>query len=432
MNAVDTLEQASLRGLRLRTIGLCLLVVLIDGFDTVAISFAAPAIASQWGLQAADMTPAFVATGIGALIGFVIAGPMTARFGHRTVILASLAWFGVSSLLTILADSVAMLAALRFVTAVGLGGAMPASITLASEYSIKRYREIAATLVGTGFALGVVIGGISAKPLLADHGWTSIFLAGGTLPLLLLPVAFLALPQSFHFAVSRRPGSASTARLLARIGAVMPNVVAAEAARSDSGGAKAVLGPELAPRTLLLWSFAFLIFMDTYLFTFWTPLLLTELNFSTAEAASGTAAFGMGSVIGAAFAMPAIGRFGVIRVLVVTSLIGAAAVATLSLAPLPKGGILLVLGFVGAGLAFGNIGQAAAGVAIYPVALRPVGIGLSSAWGRLGGIVGPAVAGGLLYLQWPVRDVILVACVPAVAAAAAMFLLARKRRIAAI
>jgi AAHS family 4-hydroxybenzoate transporter-like MFS transporter len=425
MNAADALESARIKALRIRTVILCFLVVLIDGFDTVAIGFAAPQIARDWGLNAAAMTPAFVATGTGALLGYLLAGPLTARLGHRAVILGSVCWFGVSSMLTLFADTISTLAALRFLTALGLGGAMPASIALASEYSVRRYREIAATVVGTGFALGVVIGGITAKPLLAAYGWTAIFLVGGTIPLLLLPFVFGMLPQSLNFALTRQAASAATQRLIARIGIDPASVT--DMPRTSPPATRAVLEGGLARHTLLLWAFAFLIFMDTYLFTFWTPLLLTELDFSTAEAASGTAAFGVGSVVGALVAMPAIGRFGVVRVLVAMSLFGAAAVAALSLLPLSKAGILLTLSCVGAGLAFGNIGQAAAGVAIYPVALRPLGIGLSSAWGRLGGIVGPAIAGGLLYLQWPVRDVMLIACVPAVAAAIAMAALAVSR-----
>lgn len=427
MTVTDALDRAPLKAFRIRTVILCFLVVLIDGFDTVAISFAAPEIARNWGLAAAAMTPAFVATGTGALLGYLLAGPLTARLGHRAVILGSVGWFGVSSMLTLFAETIPALAALRFLTALGLGGAMPASIALASEYSVKRYREIAATIVGTGFALGVVIGGITAKPLLAAFGWASIFLVGGAIPLLLLPFVFGMLPQSLNFALTRQSTTAATKRLIARIGLDPASSVDADAPKAKLPATRAVLESGLARHTLLLWAFAFLIFMDTYLFTFWTPLLLTELDFSTAEAASGTAAFGVGSVVGALVAMPAIGRFGVVRVLVATSLFGAAAVAALSLLPLSKAGILLTLSCVGAGLAFGNIGQAAAGVAIYPVALRPLGIGLSSAWGRLGGIVGPAIAGGLLYLHWPVRDVMLIACVPAIAAAIAMAALAVSR-----
>jgi AAHS family 4-hydroxybenzoate transporter-like MFS transporter len=188
-----------------------------------------------------------------------------------------------------------------------------------------------------------------------------------------------------------------------------------------------VLAPELRRSTVLLWTFAFLIFMNTYMFTFWTPLLLTSLGFSAADAAIGPTAFGAGGLIGAIVAMPAIARFGVMRVLVITSLIGAAAVAILGLADLEPKMILLALALAGAGMAFGNIGQGAVAVSIYAPEIRATGIGCAAAVGRIGGILGPALAGALLYLEWPVHEVILTACVPSILAALAMFGLANSR-----
>jgi AAHS family 4-hydroxybenzoate transporter-like MFS transporter len=47
---------------------LCFLTILLDGYDTAVISFAAPSLAHDWALPAAAFTPAFVATSLGAVI----------------------------------------------------------------------------------------------------------------------------------------------------------------------------------------------------------------------------------------------------------------------------------------------------------------------------------------------------------------------------
>jgi MFS transporter, AAHS family, 4-hydroxybenzoate transporter len=426
------LEARALGALRVRTILLCFLAVVMDGYDTAAVGFASPSIAGEWGLSPAAFTPAFVGTSIGAVLGFVFAGALARRFGHRLVMLGSLVWFGGSSLLTLTADSITSLTAIRFVTALGLGSAVPIAIALASEYSKKRYRELAATIVGMGFGLGVVIGGIVAKPLLANYSWSAIFLAGGLAPLVAFPLFWAWLPESLQIAITRFRHAASTSRMLQRleIPAAVLDGVATET--PGVGPRKSIVAEILAPglrqSTSLLWTFAFLIFMNTYMFTFWTPLLLTNVGFSAAEAAIGPTAFGAGGLIGAILAMPAIARFGVTRVLVITSLIGAAAVAVLGLVELERQGILLTLAVAGAGLAFGNIGQGAAAVSIYAPDIRATGIGCSAAVGRIGGILGPALAGALLYLDWPVQHVILTACIPSVLAAAAMFALTANRK----
>ena len=53
---------------------------------------------------------------------------------------------------------------------------------------------------------------------------------------------------------------------------------------------------------------------------------------------------------------------------------------------------------------------------LYPGPLRTTGIGWSSAMGRVGSIVGPAIAGAFLHLNWPANDIIALASIPAVAA----------------
>jgi MFS transporter, AAHS family, 4-hydroxybenzoate transporter len=77
---VDTaFEDPRLTLFRVGAILLCFLAVVLDGYDTAAVGFAAPTIARSWGLPAASFTPAFVATSVWAVLGFLTAGPLSAR-----------------------------------------------------------------------------------------------------------------------------------------------------------------------------------------------------------------------------------------------------------------------------------------------------------------------------------------------------------------
>src|SRR5258708_7774350 len=113
--------------IRLLAASLCFLTILLDGYDTAVVSFAAPRLAHDWSLPAAAFTPAFIATSLGAVIGYLSCGALTARFGHRHVVAASVGFFGLMSLLTVASVGIPSLTALRFITALGLGGAIPTS-----------------------------------------------------------------------------------------------------------------------------------------------------------------------------------------------------------------------------------------------------------------------------------------------------------------
>src|SRR5580692_6420682 len=107
---------------------ICFLVIVLDGFNTTSISFVVPKLADAWGLAPARFTPVFVATNIGAAIGFMISGPLAQRVGNRIIGLLSVVLFGGSTLATMFANDVASLSALRLIAAIGLGGALPIAI----------------------------------------------------------------------------------------------------------------------------------------------------------------------------------------------------------------------------------------------------------------------------------------------------------------
>jgi len=92
--------------------------------------------------------------------------------------------------------------------------------------------------------------------------------------------------------------------------------------------------------------------------------------------------------------------------------------------------LALVLTVFGAGFCVvgGQIGANALTANSYPTAIRSTGVGWALGVGRIGSIVGPAIAGLLLSLRWPTREIFLVAAIPVLVAALASFVISFRRR----
>jgi len=115
---------------QLVTLLLCFFIVAVDGFDTAAIGFIAPAIRAEWGLTPSSLAPVFGAGLAGLMAGAAAVRPLADRYGRKRILMVCVGFFGLASLATAYSSSVDTLVVLRFLTGLGLGGAMPNSVTL--------------------------------------------------------------------------------------------------------------------------------------------------------------------------------------------------------------------------------------------------------------------------------------------------------------
>lgn len=397
------------------TLVLCFCAILLDGFDTGSIGVAGPAIARHLNVPVASLTIAFVMTSVGAVIGYLTSGHIVDLWGARLVLIASVTGFGALSLAAPLAGSLPELAALRLVTAIGLGAALPAAISVVVERSPQRLREATTIIVGTGLAVGGVLGGLLGGIATNRYGWEYLFYIGGILPLALALCLKRWLPRPIP--TQNRSFSIKPRR---------------DGIREYVHSVKSLLSGPLGGRTACLWAFSFLIFSDAYALMFWIPPLLIKFGVSIEQAPFGVAMFSFGGLIANLLLLLLACIFAVPHILIVAASSAGLCILGLALHSTISFGVWIAIAGAGAGLIACSIGQSALAVSLYPEPLRTTGIGFSAALGRIGSIVGPGAAGVLFSSDWKPETIAISAIMPILLALVVLVLFAsldRRRRI---
>ncbi|WCM93344.1 aromatic acid/H+ symport family MFS transporter [Acidovorax sp. NCPPB 2350] len=413
---------------------LCAIVAMLDGFDTQSIAYVAPRIAEDWGLKPSDFGPIFAVGLFGLMAGAFILSPAADRWGRKKIILLSTFIFGLFALLTAWATSMTELLAYRFVTGVGLGAAMPNIIALTSEYAPQRLRATLVTVMFCGFPLGSTLGGLVSSWLIARYDWHAVFVLGGVLPLLLLPVLVAMLPESLRYLAASGAAPARYEPIVRRAYPGEDPATVMAGLRGEAGGAGAGFSVfELfrhgrLPTTALLWLAFFMNLLVMYFLVNWLPTLLKGAGLPLEKAILSTAMLNLGGVAGALALGRLIDRFSPYAVLGAAYAASAGFIALIAFSGQNLGGLLAGAALSGFGVVGAQIGCNALAASIYPTHIRATGVGWALGVGRIGAIVGPLAGGAFLAAAWPASSIILAAAVPALLAAAAVFALGRIRR----
>lgn len=414
------------------TVSICLILIMIDGFDVLVMSFTAPALSAEWKVPPIELGYLLSAGLFGMAAGSIFLTPLADKIGRRHLTLVALAIISVGMILSVGAADVTQLIACRVFTGLGIGGMIANLSVIVSEYSSDRRRGLAMGVFSAGYPIGGTVGGVIAAALIAGYGWRAAFAFGAVVSVAMLVVSWLFLPESLEYLAEK--GSPSSLprinKILGRMGRPhLAELPVAVSSKHVSGSVfKEVFGPKMLSRTLFMWiGYAFLI-AAFYFANTWTPKIMAEAAGNNQIGVTAGILVSTGGIVGSV-------GFGILSTWIKSRLLN-----TLCL-------VLSAAAYVGFASSFGTTGLALglaavvgmltnAGVAgyytivppLYSAKARASGFGWMIGVGRLISIVAPILVGYLIAAGMPPVTIFYLFAVPLVLSALCCIALGRVLR----
>ncbi|MDD9268219.1 MFS transporter [Paenibacillus sp. GCM10023248] len=355
---------------------------LFDAMDVGIISFIVAALAVEWKLGAQQIGFLAAINSVGMAVGAAVAGASADRYGRRTVLVVTLLIFSISSGLSALAASFAMLCILRFITGFGLGGELPVASTLVSESFSDKDRGRAVVLLESFWACGWIIAAVVSYFVIPVYGWRAAFLIGA-LPALYALYLRRAIQDSPRFQQMQSRKLTFRERIAS------------------------VWSANYRQSTATLWILWFVVVFSYYGMFLWLPTVMTMKGFSLVKSFEYVLIMTLAQLPGYFTAAYFIEKFG--RKFVLVSYLLLTAVSAYWFSAAATEGMLIAAGI---SLSFFNLGAWGAMYAytpeLYPTGVRSTGAGFAASFGRIGGIIGPYLVGLLVARKYDISSIFLI------------------------
>jgi benzoate transport len=404
-------------------VGVSVGLAALDGFDVQAISFAAPGIATEWGIDRAALGIVLSMELIGMAIGSIAVGALADLVGRRRVLLGCVAVMSLGMLMAGRTHGVHELEAWRVFTGIGIGGLVAACNAVAAEFASAPRRDLCVSLMAVGYPLGALGGGAAVVLLLRHGSWRDIFAFGALVTALFIPIVYACVPESVTWLCRAQPPDAlrRVNRGLARLGypsvPALPEQTAAEARRA---GFVDLFSPAFV-RTTILTSLTYFLAITTFYFIVkWVPKLVVDMGYAPSTAAGVLVWANVGGATGGAVLGVLSQRFAV-RSLTLALLVGSTAMlAVFGHGHTDLGRLSLVCAACGFCTNGAVVGIFAVLARAFPTELRASGTGFAIGAGRAGAVLAPIAAGFLFAAGYGLQTVAIVMGAGSLGAAACL------------
>lgn len=413
MDVLAGIRASKMTPLQIRAIAIALALIILDGFEIAVMSFAAKPMSDEWGVTPGTLGIVLSGSLFGMAAGAILFSPFGDRYGRRPLTIVSMSMVVVGMVLAVLAPNVATMIVARVVTGFGIG-AMSQLNAYVSEFASEKRRGTVVGIYATGFPIGAALAGVVAG-FIDPENWKILFVVGTVLSVILLVIAWAALPESVDFLVARRPKNAldRVNAMLEKMGhPALTELPQQTPAERNNTRLAAIFTGTTGTKTLMLW-LAYACLMAAYYFAnSWIPKLVAE---STGDVQSGNTVgtvLNLGGIIGSLIFAVAAFRWIPRNILITTLGLGAIGYAIYG-AAFGVGWLAVTLGIFLGIVAVGSVaGFYAVGPTVYPASLRGTGVGWMVGVGRLVSIVSPIGTGFLLESGWTAGNLFYLLAVP--------------------
>ncbi len=376
---------------------------MFDAMDVGMLSFIIAALKVEWNLTPAQMGWIGSVNSVGMAAGALVFGLMADRIGRKNVFILTLLLFSIGSGVSAFATGLTVFLILRFFIGAGLGGELPVASTLVSESVPVDKRGRIVVLLESFWAVGWLVAALISYFIIPKFGWQTALIISAV-PALYALYLRMGLPDSPRFTALKGKEQVSIWQSMVKL-----------------------WSKEHARQTAMLWIVWFCVVFSYYGMFLWLPSVMVMKGFSLIKSFEYVLIMTLAQLPGYFTAAWCIEKFGRKFVLVVY-LIGTAASAyffgTAESTPL-----LMLSGIL---LSFFNLGAWGGLYAYtpeqYPTIIRGSGTGMAASFGRIGGVLGPLLAGYLVAQKASISTIFTVFCISVLIGAFAVFILGEETK----
>ncbi len=429
-NPRESLDAAPMHWRQIVVVAICIGLNALDGFDVLAISFAAPGIAEEWGIDRAVLGVVLSMELIGMAVGSVLIGNFADKMGRRPVILACIMVMAAGMFAASTAQNVTFLSIMRLLTGLGIGGMLSSTSAMVAEFSNAKRRSLNMALNIAGYSSGAILGGLVASSLLEITGdWRSVFVFGGAMTVIGFPLAWFLVPESIDSLLARRPAGALAKinHTLGRLGHAALAAMPAHTEEKPKTSLLALFSPAFARVTVLLTVAYFAQIMLFYYVQKWVPKIVVDLGYTPAEAGRVLVAANVGNLTSAVLIGIAAQKISLRPMVIGAMIIGFFAIGVFGSGLSGLGAISLAVAVAAFFINAGAVGMYPIFAETFPAHIRASGIGFVIGVGRGGSAIGPVIAGALFASGASLLTVSLTMGLGGLIAATMLFLLPRRQ-----
>lgn len=421
----DRIDNGPMTLAQIIIVGIGFILNCVDGVDVVAISVAAPAITSSWGISSVELGYILSAALVGMAIGAMFLAPLSDVYGRRKIVLFSVLLTGISMIITGLIDSsVELMILIRAISGIGIGAIFASAATFGNEFTPERYKNLAVTMIIAGYPFGAMIVGPIASVVLPNFGWEMLFIFSGIATIGIFILTYFLLPESVQFleqcSLDEKTKLTEINKVLKRIKhEPVDQLLSFEnVSETKAASVKSLLSDSLMVTTLKLWIIFFMGFMGIYFIISWIPSLFVNSGWTMNEGITALTLSNLGAVVGTTCIGLITTRYKLRWPVGIFFGATALFMAYFTYSRPTELMMLYVLIFlIGIFLNGAFSAMYAVTARIYQTRIRSTGIGWCAGLGRTGAILAPILAGYLLALNFDMYALFLVFAVPVLIAA---------------